>query len=144
MCCACCQVTSDAGRTAQVSIAGAQSQSRWLQGSERQQSGRRAALQPRVECEGCNRNDRAVTHQHHSLCCGKKCAVSWYHGLLPCLLACDLPHCLCWCIAAFLGALLPSVDQWNAMHQLAGMCIASPCACLLMPKTNMLKKLVLV
>ena len=37
------------------------------------------------------------------------------HCSHPCLLACGLLlHCLRWCIAAYLGPVLPPVDQWNS------------------------------
>lgn len=71
-----CQATSDAGWTAQVSGTSSKGQSCRLQASERQPGGRRAALQPWVECEGCDGDGWPVTHQHHSICCGeKKCTV---------------------------------------------------------------------
>ncbi len=41
-----------------------------------------------------------------------------------------LLHCLCWCNSVFLASLSPSVDKWNSVKHLAGMCPAPP-ACVL-------------
>lgn len=38
--------------------------------------------------------------------------------------------CLCWIIVAYIGILLPPVNQWNNVNPLAEFCITSPaCAC---------------
>ncbi len=48
------------------------------------------------------------------------------HALFTFTFTCLQPPCLCWCIAASLGALAPPVDQWNSVKPLAGIQIMSP------------------